>query len=96
MRLRNGTFLTVLVFGLCGLFSLSWYTAFSNPKVKLLLDLRRSAFRRHQLNPSALMRSPVLHCVLSLLHKENSPLIWLREEVSDGGLSKHVQFHTQV
>uniref|UniRef100_A0AAR2JBH4 MGAT4 A/B/C C-terminal domain-containing protein n=1 Tax=Pygocentrus nattereri TaxID=42514 RepID=A0AAR2JBH4_PYGNA len=32
MRLRNGTFLTVLVFGLCGLFSLSWYTAFSNPK----------------------------------------------------------------
>lgn len=32
MRLRNGTFLTALVFGLCGLFSLSWYTAFSNPK----------------------------------------------------------------
>uniref|UniRef100_A0A4W4HH88 MGAT4 A/B/C C-terminal domain-containing protein n=1 Tax=Electrophorus electricus TaxID=8005 RepID=A0A4W4HH88_ELEEL len=32
MRLRNGTFLTILLFGLCGLISLSWYTAFSNSK----------------------------------------------------------------
>nr|ACM08946.1 Alpha-1,3-mannosyl-glycoprotein 4-beta-N-acetylglucosaminyltransferase B [Salmo salar] len=32
MRLRNGTFLTVVLFGLCGLISLSWYTAFSNSK----------------------------------------------------------------
>uniref|UniRef100_A0A8C1MRW6 Alpha-1,3-mannosyl-glycoprotein 4-beta-N-acetylglucosaminyltransferase B n=1 Tax=Cyprinus carpio TaxID=7962 RepID=A0A8C1MRW6_CYPCA len=32
MRLRNGTFLTVSLFGLCGLISLSWYTAFSNSK----------------------------------------------------------------
>ncbi|KAK3535022.1 hypothetical protein QTP70_001979 [Hemibagrus guttatus] len=32
MRLRNGTFLTALVFGVCGLISLSWYTAFSNSK----------------------------------------------------------------
>lgn len=32
MRIRNGTFLTVLLFGLCGLISLSWYTAFSNSK----------------------------------------------------------------
>uniref|UniRef100_A0A6Q2XDS4 MGAT4 A/B/C C-terminal domain-containing protein n=1 Tax=Esox lucius TaxID=8010 RepID=A0A6Q2XDS4_ESOLU len=32
MRLRNGTFLTVILFGLCGLISLSWYTAFSNSK----------------------------------------------------------------
>lgn len=34
MRLRNGTFLTVIVFGLCGFISLSWYTAFSNSKGK--------------------------------------------------------------
>uniref|UniRef100_A0AAY4BQG2 MGAT4 A/B/C C-terminal domain-containing protein n=1 Tax=Denticeps clupeoides TaxID=299321 RepID=A0AAY4BQG2_9TELE len=32
MRLRNGTFLTVFLFGLCGLISLSWYTAFSSSK----------------------------------------------------------------
>lgn len=35
MRLRNGTFLTVVLFGLCGLISLSWYTAFSNSKGKV-------------------------------------------------------------
>ncbi|CDQ61750.1 unnamed protein product [Oncorhynchus mykiss] len=35
MRLRNGTFLTVVLFGLCGLISLSWYTAFSNSKAAI-------------------------------------------------------------
>lgn len=34
MRLRNGTFLTVILFALCGFISLSWYTAFSNSKGK--------------------------------------------------------------
>uniref|UniRef100_A0A8C5BUP1 Alpha-1,3-mannosyl-glycoprotein 4-beta-N-acetylglucosaminyltransferase B n=1 Tax=Gadus morhua TaxID=8049 RepID=A0A8C5BUP1_GADMO len=37
MRLRNGTFLTVLLFCLCGLISLSWYTAFSNSKGKVMV-----------------------------------------------------------
>uniref|UniRef100_A0A8P4KJH9 Alpha-1,3-mannosyl-glycoprotein 4-beta-N-acetylglucosaminyltransferase B n=1 Tax=Dicentrarchus labrax TaxID=13489 RepID=A0A8P4KJH9_DICLA len=32
MRLRNVSFLTVLLFGLCGLVSLSWYTAFSSSR----------------------------------------------------------------
>uniref|UniRef100_A0A3Q0TDU6 Uncharacterized protein n=1 Tax=Amphilophus citrinellus TaxID=61819 RepID=A0A3Q0TDU6_AMPCI len=34
MRLRNVSFLTVLLFGLCGLVSLSWYTAFSSSRGK--------------------------------------------------------------
>lgn len=38
MRFRNGTFVTVLVFGLCGLISLSWYTAYSNSKGRTDLE----------------------------------------------------------
>lgn len=45
MRLRNGTFLTVILFGLCGFISLSWYTAFSNSKGKThVYCLSRAAF----------------------------------------------------
>lgn len=46
MRLRNGTFLTVSLFGLCGLISLSWYTAFSNSKGKSLRLRVRSLSER--------------------------------------------------
>uniref|UniRef100_A0A3Q2P2Q1 Alpha-1,3-mannosyl-glycoprotein 4-beta-N-acetylglucosaminyltransferase B n=1 Tax=Fundulus heteroclitus TaxID=8078 RepID=A0A3Q2P2Q1_FUNHE len=34
MRLRNVSFLTVLLFGLSGLVSVSWYTAFSSSRGK--------------------------------------------------------------
>ncbi|XDV36685.1 hypothetical protein PO909_006420 [Leuciscus waleckii] len=45
MRLRNGTFLTVILFALCGFISLSWYTAFSNSKGKTrVYCLSRAAF----------------------------------------------------
>uniref|UniRef100_A0A665U5E3 MGAT4 A/B/C C-terminal domain-containing protein n=1 Tax=Echeneis naucrates TaxID=173247 RepID=A0A665U5E3_ECHNA len=36
MRLRNVSFLTVLLFGLCGLVSLSWYTAFSSSRADVV------------------------------------------------------------
>uniref|UniRef100_A0A3B3ZTW3 Uncharacterized protein n=1 Tax=Periophthalmus magnuspinnatus TaxID=409849 RepID=A0A3B3ZTW3_9GOBI len=32
MRLRNASFLTLLLFGLCALVSLSWYTTFSGSR----------------------------------------------------------------
>uniref|UniRef100_A0A3B1KI87 Alpha-1,3-mannosyl-glycoprotein 4-beta-N-acetylglucosaminyltransferase B n=1 Tax=Astyanax mexicanus TaxID=7994 RepID=A0A3B1KI87_ASTMX len=68
MRLRNGTFLTVLVFGLCGLVSLSWYTAFSNPKGNVV-DIYQREFlalrdRLHSAEQENLKRSKELNLVL--------------------------------
>lgn len=51
MRLRNVSFLTVLLFGLCGLVSLSWYTAFSSSRGKNRAEPSRtepSAARRRR------------------------------------------------
>uniref|UniRef100_A0A9J8C5L6 Alpha-1,3-mannosyl-glycoprotein 4-beta-N-acetylglucosaminyltransferase B n=1 Tax=Cyprinus carpio carpio TaxID=630221 RepID=A0A9J8C5L6_CYPCA len=68
MRLRNGTFLTVLLFGLCGLISLSWYTAFSNSKGNVV-DIYQREFlalkdRLHSAEQENLKRSKELNLVL--------------------------------
>uniref|UniRef100_A0A673NGC1 Alpha-1,3-mannosyl-glycoprotein 4-beta-N-acetylglucosaminyltransferase B-like n=1 Tax=Sinocyclocheilus rhinocerous TaxID=307959 RepID=A0A673NGC1_9TELE len=68
MRLRNGTFLTVSLFGLCGLISLSWYTAFSNSKGNVV-DIYQREFlalkdRLHSAEQENLKRSKELNLVL--------------------------------
>ncbi|KAM9412854.1 alpha-1,3-mannosyl-glycoprotein 4-beta-N-acetylglucosaminyltransferase B [Salvelinus alpinus] len=68
MRLRNGTFLTVVLFGLCGLISLSWYTAFSNSKGDVV-DIYQREFlglreRLHSAEQENLKRSKELNLVL--------------------------------
>ncbi|XP_043925394.1 alpha-1,3-mannosyl-glycoprotein 4-beta-N-acetylglucosaminyltransferase B isoform X2 [Protopterus annectens] len=47
MRLRNGTFLTILFFGLCAFLSLSWYTAFSSHK-GAVVDIYQREFQALQ------------------------------------------------
>ncbi len=61
MRLRNGTFLTVSLFGLCGLISLSWYTAFSNSKGKSLCLRVRSLSVRN----ASCVETKCFSCILS-------------------------------
>uniref|UniRef100_A0AAY4BRE4 Alpha-1,3-mannosyl-glycoprotein 4-beta-N-acetylglucosaminyltransferase B n=1 Tax=Denticeps clupeoides TaxID=299321 RepID=A0AAY4BRE4_9TELE len=68
MRLRNGTFLTVFLFGLCGLISLSWYTAFSSSKGDVV-DIYQREFltlrdRLHSAEQENLKRSKELNLVL--------------------------------
>ncbi|CAL8329054.1 unnamed protein product, partial [Gadus morhua 'NCC'] len=68
MRLRNGTFLTVLLFCLCGLISLSWYTAFSNSKGDVVDIYQREFLALRERLQSAeqenLQRSKELNVVL--------------------------------
>lgn len=56
MRLRNGTFLTLLLGCLCALFSLSWYGAFGGHKGK---DPARPRGKGGACSPGALRRAPV-------------------------------------
>uniref|UniRef100_A0AAX7SHZ6 Alpha-1,3-mannosyl-glycoprotein 4-beta-N-acetylglucosaminyltransferase B n=1 Tax=Astatotilapia calliptera TaxID=8154 RepID=A0AAX7SHZ6_ASTCA len=69
MRLRNVSFLTVLLFGLCGLVSLSWYTAFSSSRGKNVVDIYQREFlalreRLHSAEQENLRRSKELNLVL--------------------------------
>ncbi|XP_078117518.1 alpha-1,3-mannosyl-glycoprotein 4-beta-N-acetylglucosaminyltransferase B [Sander vitreus] len=73
MRLRNVSFLTVLLFGLCGLVSLSWYTAFSSSRGDVVdiyqrefLALRERLYSAEQEN---LRRSKELNLVLEEIKK---------------------------
>ncbi|XP_045885969.1 alpha-1,3-mannosyl-glycoprotein 4-beta-N-acetylglucosaminyltransferase B [Micropterus dolomieu] len=68
MRLRNVSFLTVLLFGLCGLVSLSWYTAFSSSRGDVV-DIYQREFlalreRLHSAEQENLRRSKELNLVL--------------------------------
>ncbi|XP_077954210.1 alpha-1,3-mannosyl-glycoprotein 4-beta-N-acetylglucosaminyltransferase B-like [Gasterosteus aculeatus] len=68
MRLRNVSFLTVLLFGLCGLVSLSWYTAFSSSRGDVV-DIYQREFlalreRLHSAEQENLLRSKELNLVL--------------------------------
>ncbi|KAF7647248.1 hypothetical protein LDENG_00175340 [Lucifuga dentata] len=68
MRFRNVSFLTVLLFGLCGLVSLSWYTAFSNSRGDVV-DIYQREFlalreRLHSAEQENLRRSKELNLVL--------------------------------
>ncbi|KAK5605302.1 Alpha-1,3-mannosyl-glycoprotein 4-beta-N-acetylglucosaminyltransferase B [Crenichthys baileyi] len=68
MRLRNVSFLTVLLFGLSGLVSLSWYTAFSSSRGDVV-DIYQREFlalreRLHSAEQENLRRSKELNLVL--------------------------------
>ncbi|XP_047196620.1 alpha-1,3-mannosyl-glycoprotein 4-beta-N-acetylglucosaminyltransferase B isoform X1 [Hippoglossus stenolepis] len=68
MRLRNVSFLTVLLFGLCGLVSVSWYTAFSSSRGDVV-DIYQREFlalreRLHSAEQENLRRSKELNLVL--------------------------------
>ncbi|XP_037833444.1 alpha-1,3-mannosyl-glycoprotein 4-beta-N-acetylglucosaminyltransferase B [Kryptolebias marmoratus] len=68
MRFRNVSFLTVLLFGLSGLVSLSWYTAFSSSRGDVV-DIYQREFlalreRLHSAEQENLRRSKELNLVL--------------------------------
>uniref|UniRef100_A0A3Q2YLY1 Alpha-1,3-mannosyl-glycoprotein 4-beta-N-acetylglucosaminyltransferase B n=1 Tax=Hippocampus comes TaxID=109280 RepID=A0A3Q2YLY1_HIPCM len=68
MRFRNVSFLTLLLFGLCGLVSLSWYTAFSSSRGDVV-DIYQREFlalreRLHSAEQENLRRSKELNLVL--------------------------------
>ncbi|KAK7916230.1 hypothetical protein WMY93_011991 [Mugilogobius chulae] len=77
MRLRNASFLTLLLFGLCALLSLSWYTTFSGSRGKHtgdVVDVYQREFlalrdRLHSAEQENLRRSKELNLVLDEIKK---------------------------
>uniref|UniRef100_A0A8C6TNP5 Alpha-1,3-mannosyl-glycoprotein 4-beta-N-acetylglucosaminyltransferase B n=1 Tax=Neogobius melanostomus TaxID=47308 RepID=A0A8C6TNP5_9GOBI len=73
MRLRHASFLTLLLFGLCALVSLSWYTAFSGSRGDVV-DVYQREFlalrdRLHSAEQENLRRSKELNLVLDEIKK---------------------------
>ncbi|XP_075869775.1 alpha-1,3-mannosyl-glycoprotein 4-beta-N-acetylglucosaminyltransferase B [Nelusetta ayraudi] len=73
MRLRHVSFLTGLLFGLCGLLSLSWYTAFSSSRGDVV-DVYQREFlalreRLHSAEQENLRRSKELNQVLEEIRR---------------------------
>ncbi|XP_074865394.1 alpha-1,3-mannosyl-glycoprotein 4-beta-N-acetylglucosaminyltransferase B isoform X3 [Carettochelys insculpta] len=83
MRLRNGTFLTLLLGCLCALLSLSWYGAFSGHKGEVV-DIYQREFlalrdRLHAAEQESLKRSKELNLVLDEIKKAISEKQALRD-----------------
>ncbi|CAB1423840.1 unnamed protein product [Pleuronectes platessa] len=76
MRLRNVSFLTVLLFGLGGLVSVSWYTAFSSSRGDVV-DIYQREFlalreRLHSAEQENLRRSKELNLVLEEIKRSTA------------------------
>ncbi|XP_055287180.1 alpha-1,3-mannosyl-glycoprotein 4-beta-N-acetylglucosaminyltransferase B [Moschus berezovskii] len=76
MRLRNGAFLTLLLFCLCAFFSLSWYAALSGQKGDVV-DVYQREFlalrdRLHAAEQESLKRSKELNLVLDEIKRAMS------------------------
>ncbi|XP_034961525.1 alpha-1,3-mannosyl-glycoprotein 4-beta-N-acetylglucosaminyltransferase B isoform X1 [Zootoca vivipara] len=83
MRLRNGTFLTLLLGCLCALFSLSWYGAFGGHKGDVV-DIYQREFlalrdRLHAAEQESLKRSKELNLVLDEIKRAISEKQALRD-----------------
>ncbi|XP_032126105.1 alpha-1,3-mannosyl-glycoprotein 4-beta-N-acetylglucosaminyltransferase B isoform X1 [Sapajus apella] len=83
MRLRNGTFLTLLLFCLCAFLSLSWYAALSGQKGEVV-DVYQREFlalrdRLHAAEQESLKRSKELNLVLDEIKRAVSERQALRE-----------------
>ncbi|XP_050817520.1 alpha-1,3-mannosyl-glycoprotein 4-beta-N-acetylglucosaminyltransferase B isoform X1 [Gopherus flavomarginatus] len=83
MRLRNGTFLTLLLGCLCALLSLSWYGAFSGHKGEVV-DIYQREFlalrdRLHAAEQESLKRSKELNLVLDEIKRVISEKQALRD-----------------
>uniref|UniRef100_A0A452IFJ3 Uncharacterized protein n=1 Tax=Gopherus agassizii TaxID=38772 RepID=A0A452IFJ3_9SAUR len=83
MRLRNGTFLTLLLGCLCALLSLSWYGAFSGHKGEVV-DIYQREFlalrdRLHAAEQESLKRSKELNLVLDEIKRAISEKQALRD-----------------
>ncbi|XP_063521468.1 alpha-1,3-mannosyl-glycoprotein 4-beta-N-acetylglucosaminyltransferase B isoform X2 [Pongo pygmaeus] len=83
MRLRNGTFLTLLLFCLCAFLSLSWYAALSGQKGDVV-DVYQREFlalrdRLHAAEQESLKRSKELNLVLDEIKKAVSERQALRD-----------------
>ncbi|XP_044773083.1 alpha-1,3-mannosyl-glycoprotein 4-beta-N-acetylglucosaminyltransferase B isoform X2 [Neomonachus schauinslandi] len=83
MRLRNGTFLTLLLFCLCAFLSLSWYAALSGQKGDVV-DVYQREFlalrdRLHAAEQESLKRSKELNLVLDEIKRAVSERQALRE-----------------
>uniref|UniRef100_A0A8D2IVD3 Alpha-1,3-mannosyl-glycoprotein 4-beta-N-acetylglucosaminyltransferase B n=1 Tax=Varanus komodoensis TaxID=61221 RepID=A0A8D2IVD3_VARKO len=83
MRLRNGTFLTLLLGCLCALFSLSWYGAFGGHKGDVV-DIYQREFlalrdRLHAAEQESLKRSKELNLVLDEIKQAISEKQALRD-----------------
>uniref|UniRef100_A0A8C5VIM3 Alpha-1,3-mannosyl-glycoprotein 4-beta-N-acetylglucosaminyltransferase B n=1 Tax=Microcebus murinus TaxID=30608 RepID=A0A8C5VIM3_MICMU len=87
MRLRNGTFLTLLLFCLCAFLSLSWYAALSGPKGDVV-DIYQREFlalrdRLHAAEQESLKRSKELNLVLDEIKRAVSERQALRDGDGD-------------
>ncbi|PNI26093.1 MGAT4B isoform 3 [Pan troglodytes] len=83
MRLRNGTFLTLLLFCLCAFLSLSWYAALSGQKGDVV-DVYQREFlalrdRLHAAEQESLKRSKELNLVLDEIKRAVSERQALRD-----------------
>ncbi|XP_036857985.1 alpha-1,3-mannosyl-glycoprotein 4-beta-N-acetylglucosaminyltransferase B isoform X3 [Manis javanica] len=83
MRLRNGTFLTLLLFCLCAFLSLSWYAALSGQKGDVV-DVYQREFmalrdRLHAAEQESLKRSKELNLVLDEIKRAMSERQALRD-----------------
>ena len=83
MRLRNGTFLTLLLFCLCAFLSLSWYAALSGQKGDVV-DIYQREFlalrdRLHAAEQESLKRSKELNLVLEEIKRAVSERQALRD-----------------